>query len=100
MAENDKLKVRLKDLKKELEFSKQRLKNFTEKVAVTSEQVDTKKQEREEVVDRLTKMEHELKVLAVSENLTDQSLGQLQLDNSQLRAENRNLVKVVVKLSK
>ena len=41
-------------------------------VAVTSEQVDTKKQEKEEVVDRLTKMEHELKVLAVSENLTDQ----------------------------
>ena len=34
--------------------------------------MDTKKQEREEVVDRLTKMEHELKVLAVSENLTDQ----------------------------
>lgn len=87
-------------MKKDLEFSQQKLKNFTDKVAETSEQVDAKKQEKEQVVDRLTKMEHELKVLVVSENLTDQSLSQLQLDNSQLRAENRNLVKVVVKLSK
>ena len=44
-------------------------------VAETSEQVDAKKQEKEQVVDRLTKMEHELKVLVVSENLTDQVGG-------------------------
>lgn len=61
---------------------------------------DTRKQEKEEVVARLTKMEKELKVLAVSENITDQTLEQLKVDNSRLRSENRNLVKVVTKLSK
>jgi len=61
-AENDKLRVHLRDMRQELEYSKRRLENFTEEVSQTSVLVDTRKQEKEEVVDRLTKMEKELKV--------------------------------------
>lgn len=99
-TENAKLRVNLIDLKQELESSRQKLENCTERVSESSALYDTRKQEKEEVVARLTKMEKELKVLAVSENITDQTLEQLKVDNSRLRSENRNLVKVVTKLSK
>lgn len=99
-TENAKLRVQLKDLKQELESAKQRLNNFTEKVSQSSVVFDTQKQEKDDVVTKLTQMEKELKMLAVSENLTDQTLDQLKVDNSRLRNENRDLVKVVAKLSK
>merc|ERR1740124_1518453 len=46
---------------------------------------DAEKQEKQIVVKKLAEMEEELKLLALSENLTDQTLDQLKSDNARLR---------------
>jgi len=52
------------------------------------------------VVKKLAEMEEELKLLALSENLTDQTLDQLKSDNTRLRDENTALLRVIAKMSK
>merc|ERR1712008_554498 len=47
-----------------------------------------------------SEMEEELKLLALSENLTDQQLEHLKNDNQRLRDENGALIRVISKLSK
>jgi hypothetical protein len=61
---------------------------------------DQEKREKKIVVKKLAEMEEELKLLALSENLTDQTLDQLKSDNNRLRSENTALLRVIAKMSK
>jgi len=99
-TENAKLKVTLHDLKRELNSAKEKLDKFTEKLSESTVDCDQKKQEKDDVVQRMTKMESNLKMLVVSETITDQTMQQMKLDNTRLRSENRNLAGVVSNLAK
>merc|ERR1712079_354742 len=61
---------------------------------------DAEKREKQIVLKKLAEMEEELKLLALSENLTDQTLDQLKADNARLRQENEALIRVIAKMSK
>jgi len=61
---------------------------------------DVEKREKIIVVKKLEEMEEELKLLAYSENLTDQTLEQLRADNLKLTEENQALLRVMSKMTK
>merc|ERR1712029_779958 len=99
-AENTKLRLELSGVRSDLDQAKHQLDNAEKKVVKNNAVTDQEKREKKIVVKKLAEMEEELKLLALSENLTDQTLDQLKSDNTRLRDENTALLRVIAKMSK
>merc|ERR1719468_645634 len=79
-TENTRLRKELMTIKQDLESSKHQLESAVQ--ASTKNSIsDTEKREKKVLEKKLAEMEEELKLLALSENLTDQTLDQLKADN-------------------
>eukprot|EP00096_Caligus_rogercresseyi_P008752 TRINITY_DN282_c1_g1_i9.p1 TRINITY_DN282_c1_g1~~TRINITY_DN282_c1_g1_i9.p1 ORF type:complete len:107 (+),score=32.40 TRINITY_DN282_c1_g1_i9:360-680(+) len=61
---------------------------------------EAEKREKRALEKKLSEMEEELKLLALSENLTDQQIEHLKNEIQRLRDENGALIRVISKLSK
>lgn len=94
-AENTRLRMEMSQVKSDLESTKYQLQQTSKAVSTRSALSDTEKREKKIVEKKLMEMEEELKLLALSENLTDQTLSQLKSDNQRLRDENQALVAVI-----
>merc|ERR1719278_1580340 len=94
-AENTRLRMEMSQVKSDLESTKYQLQQTSRAVSSRSALSDTEKREKKIVEKKLMEMEEELKLLALSENLTDQTLSQLKSDNQRLRDENQALVAVI-----
>merc|ERR1719510_907605 len=94
-AENTRLRMEMSQVKSDLESTKYQLQQTSRVVSSRSALSDTEKREKKIVEKKLMEMEEELKLLALSENLTDQTLSQLKSDNQRLRDENQALVAVI-----
>jgi hypothetical protein len=99
-AENTKLRLELSGVRSDLETAKHQLEGAEKRVMKNNAVTDQEKREKKIVVKKLAEMEEELKLLALSENLTDQTLDQLKSDNNRLRSENTALLRVIAKMSK
>jgi len=99
-AENTKLRLELSGVRSDLETARHQLDSAEKKVVKNNAVTDQEKREKKIVVKKLAEMEEELKLLALSENLTDQTLDQLKSDNTRLRDENTALLRVIAKMSK
>merc|ERR1719216_398884 len=94
-AENTKLRLELSGVRSDLETAKHQLDGAEKRVMKNNAVTDQEKREKKIVVKKLAEMEEELKLLALSENLTDQTMDQLKSDNQRLRDENQALVAVI-----
>jgi len=99
-AENTRLRLELSGVKSDLETARYQLDSAAKQVTKNNAVTDQEKREKQIVVKKLAEMEEELKLLALSENLTDQTLDQLKNDNARLRDENGALLRVIAKMSK
>jgi len=99
-AENTKLRLELSGVRSDLETARYQLDSAAKQVTKNNASTDQEKREKQIVVKKLAEMEEELKLLALSENLTDQTLDQLKNDNARLRDENGALLRVIAKMSK
>jgi len=99
-AENTRLRLELSGVKSDLETARYQLETAAKQVTKNNAVTDQEKREKQIVVKKLAEMEEELKLLALSENLTDQTLDQLKNDNARLRDENGALLRVIAKMSK
>jgi len=99
-AENTRIRLELSGVKSDLETARYSLDNAAKQVSKNNAVTDQEKREKGIVVKKLAEMEEELKLLALSENLTDQTLDQLKNDNARLRDENGALLRVIAKMSK
>lgn len=98
-TENSRLHLELSEAKKDLESTRQHVQSIAEQVAKDEAVTHMMKKEKEIVVRKMTEMEEELKLLAVSGNLTDKTLEQLKTDNDRLRSENTALLRVIASMS-
>nr|XP_015197716.1 PREDICTED: protein phosphatase 1 regulatory subunit 12B-like isoform X11 [Lepisosteus oculatus] len=92
LAENEKLKSKLEDSKKELAKIRTQLDKVTQKQDSMSEKstvFETEKREKRTLEKKVSEMEEELKVLT-----------ELKSDNQRLKDENGALIRVISKLSK
>jgi hypothetical protein len=96
---NTRLSDDLSKVRSELVSSKKKFEEAI-KVANSGGLTETEKKEKKALEKKLCEMEEELKLLALSENLTDQQLEHLKNDNQRLRDENGALIRVISKLSK
>ena len=71
-AENTKLRLELSGVRSDLETAKHQLEGAEKRVMKNNAVTDQEKREKKIVVKKLAEMEEELKLLALSENLTDQ----------------------------
>jgi len=94
-AENTKLRLELSGVKNENETLKHQLGSAAQQVSQINAMTDAEKREKQIVLKKLAEMEEELKLLALSENLTDQTLDQLKADNARLRQENEALIRAM-----
>jgi len=99
-AENTRLRLELSDVKNENETLKHQLGSAAKQVSQINAMTDAEKREKQIVVKKLAEMEEELKLLALSENLTDQTLDQLKSDNARLREENDALMQAMASKQK
>jgi len=100
LKQNTKLRLELSGVRSDLETARHQLDSAEKKVVKNNAVTDQEKREKKIVVKKLAEMEEELKLLALSENLTDQTLDQLKSDNTRLRDENTALLRVIAKMSK
>lgn len=98
--DNSKLRDDLARTRDELTTAKKKLDTVVQSPQPSSGLSDTEKKEKQALEKKLAEMEEELKLLALSENLTDQQLEHLKNDNQRLRDENGALIRVISKLSK
>jgi hypothetical protein len=98
--DNSKLRDDLARTRDELKTASKKLDTVVHSPPSSSGLTDTEKQEKKALEKKLSEMEEELKLLALSENLTDQQLEHLKNDNQRLRDENGALIRVISKLSK
>merc|ERR1711956_87048 len=98
--DNSRLRDDLARTRDELTAAKKKLDTMVQTPSTTSGLTDTEKKEKIALEKKLSEMEEELKLLALSENLTDQQLEHLKNDNQRLRDENGALIRVISKLSK
>lgn len=98
-TENSRLHLELSEAKKDLESTRQHVQSIAKQVAKDEAVTHKMKKEKEIVVRKMTEMEEELKLLAVSGNLTDKTLEQLKTDNDRLRSENTALLRVIASMS-
>lgn len=98
--DNSRLRDDLARTRDELSAAKKKLETMVQTPSTTSGLTDTEKKEKMALEKKLSEMEEELKLLALSENLTDQQLEHLKNDNQRLRDENGALIRVISKLSK
>merc|ERR1712204_83548 len=98
--DNSRLRDDLARTRDELSAAKKKLDTMVQTPSTTSGLTDTEKKEKIALEKKLSEMEEELKLLALSENLTDQQLEHLKNDNQRLRDENGALIRVISKLSK
>lgn len=98
-TENSRLHMELSEAKKDLESTRQHVQSIAKQVAKDEAVTHKMKKEKEIVVRKMTEMEEELKLLAVSGNLTDKTLEQLKTDNDRLRSENTALLRVIASMS-
>lgn len=94
-AENTHLRLELSQVKNENETLRHQLGSAAKQVSQINAMTDAEKREKQIVVKKLAEMEEELKLLALSENLTDQTLDQLKSDNARLREENEALMRAM-----
>merc|ERR1719348_1947699 len=94
-AENTRLRLELSGVKNENETLRHELGSAAKQVSQINAMTDAEKREKQIVVKKLAEMEEELKLLALSENLTDQTLDQLKSDNARLREENEALMRAM-----
>merc|ERR1712110_614116 len=73
-AENTRLRLELSGIKDENETLKHQLGSAAQQVTQINAVTDAEKREKQIVLKKLAEMEEELKLLALSENLTDQTL--------------------------
>merc|ERR1712001_447980 len=98
--DNSRLRDDLARTRDELSAAKKKLDTVVQSPQPSSGLSDTEKKEKQALEKKLAEMEEELKLLALSENLTDQQLELLKNDNQRLRVENGALIRVISKLSK
>lgn len=96
-AENNRLKLEMNTLRLELESTKRQLDNAFQ--ATNNSVSDTEKEEKQAMEKKLDEMEEKIKGLSVLDHVSDESVAQLQADNSRLREENAGLIRVMTKLS-
>lgn len=96
---NSCLREDLAKVRDELTATRKKLESSMQ-VVVNNGLSETEKKEKRALEKKLSEMEEELKLLALSENLTDQQLEHLKNDNQRLRDENGALIRVISKLSK
>eukprot|EP00090_Calanus_glacialis_P039256 TRINITY_DN6836_c0_g1_i1.p1 TRINITY_DN6836_c0_g1~~TRINITY_DN6836_c0_g1_i1.p1 ORF type:complete len:1415 (-),score=336.65 TRINITY_DN6836_c0_g1_i1:219-4286(-) len=99
-AENTRLRLEMSDVKNENETLRHQLGSAAKQVSQINAMTDAEKREKQIVVKKLAEMEEELKLLALSENLTDQTLDQLKSDNARLREENDALMRAMTSKQK
>jgi len=99
-TENTRLRLQLGEVKNELESVRAQLEAMAIQAINNKSLSEAEKREKIVVLKKLEEMEEELKLLAYSENLTDQTLNQLRADNSTLREENQALMRVMSRISK
>jgi len=99
-AENTHLRLEMSHVKNENETLRHQLGSAAKQVSQINAMTDAEKQEKQIVVKKLAEMEEELKLLALSENLTDQTLDQLKSDNARLREENDALMRAMTSKQK
>merc|ERR1711874_356512 len=95
--DNSKLRDDLARTRDELTTAKKKLDTVVQSPQPSSGLIDTEKKEKQALEKKLAEMEEELKLLALSENLTDQQLEHLKNDNQRLRDENGALIRVISK---
>jgi len=98
-AENRRLLSEMSRVRSELQETRYQMEAVSCKASSINAVSDIEKKEKTLVMKKLSEMEKELKLLAQSENITDQALSQLKSDNSRLREENKSLIRVISKLS-
>merc|ERR1711899_681222 len=95
--DNSRLRDDLARTRDELSAAKKKVETMVQTPSTTSGLTDTEKKEKIALEKKLSEMEEELKLLALSENLTDQQLEHLKNDNQRLRDENGALIRVISK---
>jgi len=98
-ADNKRLVGEMARVRTELRDTRYRMDRVSSEATSINVLQDIEQREQKDVAEKLGMLEKELKMLAESENMTDQTLLQLKSDNSRLREENKSLVKVISKLS-
>ncbi|TNM86820.1 hypothetical protein fugu_007050 [Takifugu bimaculatus] len=92
LHENERLKSRLQDSKKELDKIRSQLERVTQRhdrISERSSVLDSERREKQALEKRVSNMEEELKILT-----------ELKSDNQRLKDENGALIRVISKLSK
>jgi len=85
----------LATLKQDLEKTQRRLVTYNQKAALSSVDYEDYVRNSSDIKDKMSRLKTDLKVIKISEQLTDKTLSHLQSDNSRLRKENKGLVRVV-----
>lgn len=98
-AENSRLRLEMNSLRMELESTKHQLENAFQ-TSTNNSVSDNQKEEKIAMEKKLSEMEDKIKLLTMTDTVTDQTLSQLKSDNSRLREENAGLIRVMSKLSK
>merc|ERR1719278_846541 len=98
-ADNRRLVGEMGKIRSEIKETKYQMEKISSKATSMTVLGDIERREKKEVMGKLHEMEKELKLLAKSESMTDQSLNQLKGDNNRLREENLSLIRVISKLS-
>merc|ERR1712025_264437 len=94
------LQKELNEVKTDLESVRCQLETMAIRAVNQKSVSDAEKREKLIVIKKLEGLEKELKLLAYSESLTDQTLDQLRLENNRLREENLALLRVMDKIVK
>jgi len=94
-ADNARLETDLAQLKQNLEKTQKRLISYNQKAVLTSVEYEDYIRNEAEIKQKVGKLEKDLKMRTMSEQLTDKTLSHLRCDNSRLRKENAGLVSVV-----
>jgi len=82
-------------MKQDLEKTQKRLVSYNQKAALSSVDYEDYVRNESEIKEKMGKLKKDLKVIRISEQITDKTLIQLKSDNERLRQENKGLVKVV-----
>jgi len=98
-ADNRRLLSEMGKIRSQIKETKYQIEKISSKATSMTVLSDIERREKKEVMGKLHEMEKELKLLAKSESMTDQSLNQLKGDNNRLREENLSLIRVISKLS-
>lgn len=97
---NMQLQKELGEVKSDLESVRCQLETMAIRAVNQKSVSDAEKREKLIVIKKLEGLEKELKLLAYSESLTDQTLDQLRVENNRLREENLALLRVMDKIVK